>query len=85
MPIGAIRPLPMGQPIRIDAPYGTIALDGEREIEFTARDNAWLSLDRNGPLTVDIRKTLELAAERGLLGSQISQPPLKKRDQQHDY
>jgi predicted polyphosphate/ATP-dependent NAD kinase len=85
MPIGSIHPIQMGERIPIDAAYGTIALDGEREIEFTARDNTWLSLDRNGPLTVDIRKTLELAAERGLLGSQISQPPLKKRDQQHDY
>ena len=72
MPIGSVRPLPLGLQIPIDADYGTIALDGEREIEFTAGDNACLSLDLDGPLTVDVRKTLELAADRGLLASRIS-------------
>jgi len=75
MPIGLVRPLQLGQQIRIDADYGTIALDGEREIEFTAGDNVCLSLDRDGPLTVDIRKTLELAADRGLMASRISHSP----------
>jgi hypothetical protein len=76
----------LGQQIPIDADYGTIALDGEREIEFTAEDNAYLSLDMNGPLTVDVRNTLELAAERGLLASRTSHPPTHiKGDQQDDY
>jgi predicted polyphosphate/ATP-dependent NAD kinase len=79
MPIGSVRPFPLGQQIPIDADYGTIALDGEREIEFTAGDNVYLSLDLNGPLTVDVRKTLQLAAQRGLLASQISHPSTHKR------
>jgi predicted polyphosphate/ATP-dependent NAD kinase len=79
MPIGSVRPLLLGQQIQIDADYGTIALDGEREIEFTAGDNAYLSLDMDGPLTVDVRKTLELAADRGLLASRISHPQTHKR------
>jgi predicted polyphosphate/ATP-dependent NAD kinase len=75
MPIGSVRPIPLDQQILIDAGYGTIALDGEREIEFAAGDNAYLSLDMDGPLTVDVRKTLELAADRGFLASRISHPP----------
>jgi predicted polyphosphate/ATP-dependent NAD kinase len=79
MPIGSVRPLRLGQRILIDADYGTIALDGEREIEFTAGDNACLSLDMDGPLTVDVRKTLELAADRGLLASRISHSPTSNK------
>ncbi|MBV8174996.1 MAG: hypothetical protein JO151_10605, partial [Verrucomicrobia bacterium] len=79
IPIGSVRPFPLGQQIPIDADYGTIALDGEREIEFTAGHNAYLSLDLDGPLTVDVRKTLQLAAQRGLFASQISHPPTHKR------
>jgi predicted polyphosphate/ATP-dependent NAD kinase len=79
MPIASVRTLPLGQQISIDADYGTIALDGEREIEFRASDNVCLSLDMDGPLTVDVRKTLELAAERGLLASRISYTPIDKR------
>jgi predicted polyphosphate/ATP-dependent NAD kinase len=85
MPIGSVRPLPLGQQISIEAEYGTIALDGEREIEFTAADNVCVSLDMNGPLTLDVRKTLELAAQRGLLASRISHAPPIKGDQQDDY
>jgi predicted polyphosphate/ATP-dependent NAD kinase len=84
MPIGSVRSLPLGQQIPIDADYGTIALDGEREIEFTAGDNPCLSLDMGGPLTVDVRKTLQLAADRGFLASRLSHPPPIKRDQQDD-
>jgi hypothetical protein len=79
MPIRSVRPFPLGQQISIEAEYGTIALDGEREIEFTAADHVCLSLDMDGPLTIDVRKTLELAAERGLLASRISHTPIHKR------
>jgi hypothetical protein len=79
MPIGSVRPLPLGQQISIEAEYGTIALDGEREIEFTAADSVCLSLDMNGPLTLDVRKALELAAQRGLLASRISHAPTHQR------
>jgi predicted polyphosphate/ATP-dependent NAD kinase len=79
MPIGSVRPLPLGQQIAIEADYGTIALDGEREFEFTAADKASLSLDMDGPLTVDVRRTLELAAGRGLLASRISRTLTNKK------
>jgi predicted polyphosphate/ATP-dependent NAD kinase len=79
MPIRSVRPFPLGQQISIEAEYGTIALDGEREIEFTAADHVCLSLDMDGPLTIDVRKTLELAAERGLMASRISHTPTHKR------
>ncbi|MCS7232512.1 MAG: NAD(+)/NADH kinase [Synergistetes bacterium] len=45
---------------------GVIALDGEREIEFS--DGKWeVQVTRRGPLVVDIKKVLILASERGFL------------------
>lgn len=48
-------------------PAGTVALDGERELEFGADDTVRITLRRTGPRVVDIDAVLRLAAERGLL------------------
>jgi len=45
---------------------GAVALDGEREIEFGPRDQVVVSLDLDGPVTVDIGKVMELAVEHRL-------------------
>jgi hypothetical protein len=42
-------------------------LDGEREIEFGPDEFPPVWLDLEGPLTVDVRRTLDLAAGEGLL------------------
>lgn len=44
---------------------GTIALDGEREITFKAKDRFIFKITRNGPLHVDIINTLEIAQKNG--------------------
>ncbi len=44
---------------------GMLALDGEREVTYRAGDEVMLCIRRNGPLRVNIRKTLELAQQRG--------------------
>lgn len=44
---------------------GTVALDGEREITFRPGDELIFKITREGPLRVNIRKTLELAHEIG--------------------
>jgi len=71
---GTIKPVTMGDEVIIklneDFRYetkvsGTIALDGEREIAFQAGNAFVFRITRNGPLRVDIRKTVELAHNNG--------------------
>ena len=40
---------------------GTIALDGERELAFTAGDHVTVRLDRHGPLTIKVDKAMAAA------------------------
>ncbi|RQS32445.1 ATP-NAD kinase [Burkholderia sp. Bp8992] len=46
---------------------GTLAFDGEREIEVARGDRYEISLDWRGPLTVDVGRTLRYASSRQLL------------------
>jgi hypothetical protein len=69
-----VEPMPPGKKFAVRAKCGTIALDGEREIEFTGKDHPLVWLDREGPLTVDVHKTLKLAANQGLLVSNQPDP-----------
>ncbi len=65
--VSAHRRLEPGESIPISLAAGTLALDGEREIEFVAADGPRVQLDLHGPLTIDVPTTLRLAAARGLL------------------
>jgi len=56
-----------GERIRVVAGAGTVAVDGEREIEFGHDDQVEVVLDSDGPRTVDVARTLHIAATRGLL------------------
>lgn len=62
--IHEIRP---GEVIEIRAPRGVVALDGEREIEFSPGDELTVRLEWDGPLTLDIPGVMAYAAENGLL------------------
>jgi predicted polyphosphate/ATP-dependent NAD kinase len=79
MPIQSVEPLQAGVKFVITAEYGTVALDGEREIEFASGDHPVVWLDREGPLTIDVHKTLELAANQGLLVSGLRNRVLQKK------
>lgn len=46
---------------------GTVALDGEREIELTADERVEVLLGRDGPFVVDVPATLAAAARAGRL------------------
>ncbi len=52
-------------PLRIER--GVVALDGEREIEFSPDDEVSVRLEWDGPLTLDIPRTMAYAAEKELL------------------
>ena len=68
-PVGVyeVAELHPGQPVALSTRQGVIALDGEREIEFSPEDRIEVRLERNGPLTVDIDRVMRHAAEAGLL------------------
>ncbi len=68
-PVGIyeVAELHPGQAVALATRQGVVALDGEREIEFSPRDSVEVRLEADGPLTVDIDRVMRHAAERGLL------------------
>ncbi len=52
---------------RLSLASGTLALDGEREIEFAEHDTPSITLDHQGPLSVDVEAVLAHAARHHLL------------------
>ena len=64
--VGVDGVTPMAPGERWPVPPGVISLDGEREIEANGRDPT-VRLDLGGPRTIDVRRTLQVAAQRGLL------------------
>lgn len=60
------RKLALNQPyVQVMSTQGTLALDGEREIFFRPGDIVECTITRRGPMRVDVRRTVELAQERG--------------------
>lgn len=65
--IAAVHPLQAGRVLPVRAGHGTIAIDGERLIEFDDRCPVQVELDLEGPRTIAIEAVLQHAAQRGLL------------------
>ncbi len=62
----ATRLLP-GETVRLESLVGTIALDGEREIELlTATEQIEVTLNPHGPFVVDIPAAINLGALAGV-------------------
>jgi predicted polyphosphate/ATP-dependent NAD kinase len=59
--IGAMKEMGRGEVHAIAPSSGTIALDGEREIEFAEQDQLKVWLDTRGPRVIDIAKAMNLA------------------------
>ncbi|KAF1072286.1 MAG: hypothetical protein GAK45_00266 [Pseudomonas citronellolis] len=56
---------------------GTLALDGEREIEFARHDRPSITLELDGPLSIDVEAALAFAAHHRLLavpGKPVNHP-----------
>ena len=62
-------PLAVGERRRSSVAMGTVAVDGERELEFGPARPVTVTLSAAGPRVVDIRSVMRAAAERGLLVS----------------
>jgi predicted polyphosphate/ATP-dependent NAD kinase len=73
-PVGVrdVADLAIGECRRSRVPAGTVAVDGEREIEFGPADPVTVALTAAGPLVIDIARTLRLAADDGLLTRTIT-------------
>lgn len=66
-----MQQLSMGQHIAV-APYaGTIALDGERQLEIFPEQNVTVMLTRNGPHLVDIGACMREATQNGVFTETI--------------
>lgn len=60
-----VRELRLGEPFAVAGP-GVLALDGEREFTLRSGQEARLTVVRDGPWVVDVRKALQIAAQRKL-------------------
>jgi predicted polyphosphate/ATP-dependent NAD kinase len=67
--VAAIEELPPGRPISLRTPTGTIAFDGERELEISAGEHLVATLAAEGPYTIDVPRTLSWAAANGVLNA----------------
>ena len=73
VPVGVVekRRVQPGEATEIEPVSGSIALDGEREIEVGPVDRVEVRLDTSGPLTIDIEATMQEAARRSLLNGNL--------------
>jgi predicted polyphosphate/ATP-dependent NAD kinase len=62
VPVVAQRRLEPGQGLSFEGRRGTLALDGERELEFYPRNRVEVRLEARGPRVVDIPAALRAAA-----------------------
>lgn len=67
--VAAIEDLPPGRSIPLRTSTGTIAFDGERELEISAGERLVATLTAEGPYTIDVRRTLSWAAANGVLNA----------------
>jgi predicted polyphosphate/ATP-dependent NAD kinase len=69
VPVGIAehRRVTTGETVELRCAAGSVALDGERELEVGPEDRVAVTLDAGGPLTVDVGGVMREAARRGLL------------------
>ena len=57
----------LGERCSRTAQAGTLAFDGEREIELFDGDRVEITLDRSGPRSVDVPGTMRILGQQGFL------------------
>lgn len=69
LPVGVAeaRRVPAGATVVLEAASGSLALDGERELELPVPTRVEVTLDAGGPLVVDVDRIMRHASEAGLL------------------
>jgi hypothetical protein len=65
IPIASKQLLDFGDSVTFQPAAGTIALDGEREIEVKTSHQVQITLSPDGPYTIDIDRAISTAAAQG--------------------
>jgi len=75
VPIGVreVAPLRAGAVHAVAAGRGTVAVDGEREIELSPGTPVTVTLAHDGPRVLDVRRVLAAAAQQRLLVSELQE------------
>jgi predicted polyphosphate/ATP-dependent NAD kinase len=73
VPIGVeeVSRVEPGDTVELTPGAGSVALDGEREIELGPDDRVEVMLDPDGPLTIDVGAVMRDAARRGLMNGVV--------------
>lgn len=73
VPVGVAesRRIEPGETVRVEHTSGSLALDGEREIELKSDDQVEVRLDTDGPTTIDVEAVMQEAARHGLLNGPL--------------
>jgi predicted polyphosphate/ATP-dependent NAD kinase len=73
VPVGVeeVNRVEPGEAVALSPGAGSIALDGEREIEVGPSDEVEVRLGPDGPLTIDVGEAMRQAARRGLLNGAL--------------
>ena len=73
VPVGVreINRVAPGETVKLEPKTGSVALDGEREIELSPSDEVEVRLDSDGPLTINVGEAMRQAAQRGLLNGAL--------------
>ncbi|MDD3312145.1 NAD(+)/NADH kinase [Pseudodesulfovibrio sp.] len=66
VPVRSITEMAPGEIFCVDVSPGLIAVDGEREVEIPRGSRAAVRLNTQGPLVVDVERTMAAARENGL-------------------
>jgi predicted polyphosphate/ATP-dependent NAD kinase len=69
--IAEYRRIEPGENVELEPVSGSVALDGEREIEIGPDDRVEVNLDTKGPLTISVEDAMQEAARRGLLNGNL--------------
>jgi predicted polyphosphate/ATP-dependent NAD kinase len=67
--IASERIMNVGDEMEIVGEPSVLALDGEREVEVPRGDRASIRLEKDGPLVVDVQRTMNSAMKRRILAS----------------
>jgi hypothetical protein len=71
VPVGVneVNRVELGETVELTPGVGSVALDGEREVEVGSTDEVEVGLNPDGPLTIDVGAAMREATRRGLLNS----------------
>ncbi len=71
--VSAYDRLKPGETFVLEPVHGSLALDGEREVELRSEHSSEVWLSEDGPLTVDVEECMCRAAKEGLLNGALTE------------